>query len=53
MAMRWLPAGELLPNCELVDDFASLLPVDDSSNVNDQTRFHYCLMNEMLLNAKR
>jgi hypothetical protein len=48
-----VPAGELLPNCELVDDLVSLLLVDDSSNVNDQMRFHYCLMNEMLLNAKR
>ena len=46
-------AGALLPNCELVDDLVSLLPVDDSSNVNDQMRFHYCLMIEMLLNAKR
>jgi hypothetical protein len=46
-------AGALLPNCELVDDLVSLLPEDDSSNVNDQMRFRYCLMNEMLLNAKR
>ena len=44
--------GVLLPNCELVDDLVSLLLVDDSSNVNDQMRFRYCLMNERLLNAK-
>jgi hypothetical protein len=40
-------AGALMPNCELVGDLVSLLPVDDSSNVNDQMRFHYCLMIEM------
>ena len=44
--------GVLLPNCELVDDLLSLLLVDDSSNVNDQMRFRYCLMNERLLNAR-
>ena len=40
-------AGVLLPNCELVDDLVALLPVDDSSNVNDQMRFRYCLIEMM------
>ena len=48
-----MSVGELLPNCELVDDLTSLPLVDDSSNVIDQMRFHYCLMSEMFLNAKR
>jgi hypothetical protein len=44
----------LLPNCEPVDDLPSLLLVVDSPNVNDQTKsWHRCLMNAMLLNAKR
>jgi hypothetical protein len=47
-------AGVLLSNCERVDDLPSLLLVVDWSNVDDQTKCcHHCLMNEMLLNAKR
>jgi hypothetical protein len=47
-------AGELMAKCELADDLPSLLLEVDWSNVDDQTKCcHHCLMNEMLLNAKR
>jgi hypothetical protein len=32
---------ELLPNCELVDDLASLLRAADLSNVNDYLMCHH------------
>jgi len=38
----------LLWNYELVDDLASLLPADDLSNVNDQTKHCLLSMNENL-----
>jgi len=40
----------LLWNYELVDDLASLLPADDLSNVNDQTKHCLLSMNEWQLN---
>ena len=53
MEKQLVPADVLLPYYELVDDSPSWLLVDDSSNVNDLTKPHYYLTNEMLLNAKR